>query len=87
MSYSLLPPSLHKLILYVLLLVLVLRNIWVILYKQQEYKNLPIPIFYGFALIAITLRLIDIIWGWTPSSVIQNVDWIEEAAKLCVGMV
>ena len=49
---------------YVLLVIICLRNIWVILIQQKEYQNLPIPTFYAFAIIAVTLRPIYIIWYW-----------------------
>ena len=44
--------------LYALLLALAFRNVWFILVKQREYRNLPILMFYIFALIAMTLRLV-----------------------------
>ena len=74
-------------LIYMCLLALALHNIWAIVLKQQEYKNLPILFFYAFALIAISLRLIYIIWIWTLSPVINNIDYIQQAAKLCLGVV
>ena len=61
---------------YILLVVLALRNIWSILIKQREYKNLPILAFYSYALLAVTLRPIMIIWYWTYNPVIVNLDYV-----------
>ena len=72
---------------YGVLLGLVLRNIYVVLLKQKEYKNLPILMFYCFALIAITIRLIGVIWFWKPLPIIVNIDYVQQVAKLCVGVV
>ena len=72
---------------YLVLIMLALRNIWVILVKQKEYKNLPILTFYVYALMAVTIRPIVIIWQWVPSSIIFNVDYVQQAAKLCVGII
>ena len=74
-------------VVYGFLLILLLRNIWAILLKQKEYKNLPISAFYCFALIAVTLRPIYIVWQWTPNPIISNIDWVQQGAKLCVGLV
>ena len=46
---------------YGFLVLLALCNIWVILIRQKEYKNLPILAFYVFTLLAVTLRTIFII--------------------------
>ena len=73
--------------LYGTLVLLALRNIWVIILKQQEYKNLPIPMFYTFALIAVTLRPIYLIFYWSNDPIIFNIDIVQQAAKLCVGVV
>ena len=72
---------------YSALFALASRNIWVILVKQKEYKNLPIAMFYAFALIAIVLRLIWLIWSWTFRPVYTNIDTIQVVSKLCVGVV
>ena len=61
---------------YGFLLVLVMRNIWAILVKQREYKNLPILAFYTYALIAVTLRLVNELFYWTPNVVVRNLDMI-----------
>ena len=66
---------------------LALRNIWVIIVKQQEYKNLPILMFYLFALIAVTLRPIFLIWYYTFKQTLFNLDFVQQLAKLCVGVV
>ena len=72
---------------YLILVVLALRNILVILLKQKEYKNLPILMFYVFALIALSLRLTNLIWYWTGNPIFANIDWVQQVAKLCVGVV
>ena len=72
---------------YCILVVLALRNIWVILVKLREYKNLPILAFYISALVTISLRLFYLLGYWTFNSVFYNTDWIQQAAKLCVGIV
>ena len=43
--------------------------------------------FYVFALIAVSLRPIFIIWWWTGNPTIGNIDVIQMAAKFCVGVV
>ena len=48
---------------YILLIVLALRNIVVILLMQKEYKNPAILAFYSYTIIAVSLRAIVII-GW-----------------------
>ena len=63
-------------IIYGILIVFALCNIWVIVYVQKEYKNLPIPMFYGFSLLAVSLRPITIVWYWTESPVIFNIDLV-----------
>ena len=68
-------------------MVLALRNSWVIILRQEEYKNLPIPLFYAFALIAVSLRTIFLIMRWEAFSVLRNIDYVQQAAKLCVGVV
>ena len=75
-------------ILYGLLVVLNLRNIWAILVKQDKYKNLTLLIFYAYSLIAVSLRLIYLIWYWTPGVWwTNNMNIVQYAAKLCVGVV
>ena len=67
---------------------LALFNIFVILIRQKEYKNLPILTFYAYALIVFTLRLINLIWKWTLNPIFSNnIDYVQQAAKLCVGIV
>ena len=63
--------------LYSFLVMLALRNIWAILVRQREYKNLPILSFYIYALLAVSLRLVYIIWRWTPSEIITNLDPVQ----------
>ena len=72
---------------YGFLLLLALRNIWVIVVRQKEYKNLPILMFYAFSLIAIGLRLFDILWYWTSSPKLGNINLVQQTAKICVGVV
>ena len=72
---------------YGFLVALTLRNIWVILFKQEEYKNLPIQMFYAFALIAVTIRLIFVILQWEEIPWVWNIDLVQQIAKLCVGVV
>ena len=72
---------------YGALLVLAPRNTWVIIIKQEEYKNLPIPVFYAFALVAILTRTIYLIWHWNRNSAIDHLSSFQQAAKLCVGVV
>ena len=68
-------------------MVLALRNIYAILFKQKEYKNLPILVFYAYALVAVSLRLVCIIWQWAGITSLLNVDTVQQGAKLCVGIV
>ena len=72
---------------YMFLVILALHNTWAIVLRQQEYKNLPILVFYAFALIATSLRPIYIMWFWTSNPAINNLDYIQQAAKLCLGVV
>ena len=72
---------------YILLVALALRNIWSIIVRQREYKNLPILMFYVFALIAVTLRPIFLIFSWTSDPIIYNIDRVQQVSKLCVGVV
>ena len=69
------------------LILLALRNIWAILLKQREYKNLPILAYYAFALIAVSLRLVYVIGYWTGAPVLLSIDWVQQGAKLGVGIV
>ena len=74
--------------LYAMLVLLALRNIWIIIVKQKEYRNLPILMFYAFALIAVTLRVVYLVWQWTVSPIYwNNLDDVQQASKLCVGVV
>ena len=50
---------------YGFLVVLAVRNMWAILYKQKEYKNLPVLAFYAFALLSLSLRLAILLGMWT----------------------
>ena len=72
---------------YVFLIMLALRNIFVILIKQKEYKNLPILAFYCYTILAVTLRPIYLFWCWTTSPVFSNLDLIQQGSKLSVGIV
>ena len=73
--------------LYAVLLALALRNVWLILVKQREYRNLPILMFYIFAFIALTLRLVFLLGQWTRNPMFQNMGMIQQFAKLSVGVV
>ena len=72
---------------YGFLVLLALRNIWVVVIKQREHKNLPILMFYVFALIAVALRLVYLIWFWSKELPKTSVDETQQAAKLCVGII
>ena len=72
---------------YVVLVLIALRNIWVILVKQKEYKNEPILMFYCFSIISLTLRPIVIIFWWKSSPYQTNIDFVQVASKFCVGVV
>ena len=71
---------------YGFLVVLVLRNILQILVRQKEFKNVPILAFYSYTLLAVNLRLINVICGWTSNPVIVNIDKVQQGAKICVGI-
>ena len=73
---------------YGILILIALRNIFVVIVKQQEYKNLPILMFYFFALIAVTLRETKVIWHHKNITFINvNLDYVQQFAKLSVGLV
>ena len=72
---------------YGFLVLLALRNIWVIIVRLKEYKNLPILTFYIFAFLAVSLRMINLIWMWTEDPVVWNEDLVQQSAKLSVGIV
>ena len=50
---------------------------------------LPIPAFYTFAVVALTLRPLYLIGYWTLDhhAIYINIDWVQQGAKLCVGLV
>ena len=74
--------------LYCFLLLIALRNIWVVVIKKQRYKNLPIPAFYTFAVVALALRPIFLIGVWAEDNDIYiNLKLVQQGAKLCVGLV
>ena len=62
--------------LYTFLLVLGLLNFWNVIIKQKKYKSLPLLAFYIFAFIAISLRLIILIWYYLPLTVIAVISTI-----------
>lgn len=70
------------------LLVLALRNAWVIFVKQGRYRNVTLLSFYVLVIMAIALRLETLIWFWTAV-----LDWdrycltIQPVVKLHVGLV
>ena len=43
--------------------------------------------FYAFALLATMLRLVVTVWSWDASPVFSNIEFVQVAAKLCVGLV
>ena len=47
---------------YAFLILLALVNIWQILIKQKKYKTLPLLFFYIYSFVAITLRVICLIF-------------------------
>ena len=65
------------LVVYFILTLLALRNIWVIILKQQEYKNLALVMFYVFSLLAFSVRTVVIIWYWEPYPIIFNIDMVQ----------
>ena len=46
-------------ILFCLLLILALTHIWQVLYKQGRWSTLPLTFFYIFAVISISLRIVE----------------------------
>ena len=62
---------------YGLLVALALRNVWVILVRQQEYKNLPILTFYVYAVIALGLRFLFLIIGQTEKVIVFDIDYVQ----------
>ena len=42
----------------------VVRNIWVILYRQGKYKVLPLLTFYVLATLLVLFRIYDAIWNF-----------------------
>ena len=72
-----------------MLVLLALRNIWVVLIQQKKYRNLPILAFYSFTIIAVTLRPTYMIgiWSQESSEVYLNMDFVQQGAKFCVGVV
>ena len=70
-----------------MLVVLMLRNIWVVIVKQKEYKNAPIMMFYTFAFIAVTTRPVQLIFQFTNDPIMLNIDLLSQVAKLCIGAV
>ena len=64
-----------------------LRNVYEILFKQKEYKNLSILMFYAYMMVAVVLRLLFTVFFWEHSYFAFNIDLVQQAAKLCVGVV
>ena len=69
------------------MLYLTSSNIWKVIIKQKKYKTLPLLNFYIFAFLTVSLRLIYIIWCWTRSRFIYNINFNQVIAKLCIGVV
>ena len=73
--------------LFIALLALNLHNIWSIVVGQREYKNLPILLFYVFALIAILLRMVWLLTFWIQNdAMLNNIGFTYQMTKLCVGI-
>ena len=74
--------------LYVFLLLLAFYNICKVIPKHyKQYKMLPIPAFYVFAVFALSLRPIYTIGYWTEDpSIYYNIDWVQQGFKVCVGL-
>ena len=76
-----------------MLLLYAMRNIRDVFIMYQKYKKisfLPIPAFYSFALIALSLRPVYMVGKWTADDDWKpyvNIDWVQQGAKLCVGLV
>ena len=73
--------------LFMALLALCLHNIWSIVVLQREYKNLPIFLFYVFALIAIIIRIVWLLTFWIQNyALLNNIGFTYQMTKLCVGI-
>lgn len=57
---------------YASVFALTCNNVWRILIKQREYKNLPILFFYVFALIAVPLRMLALIFEFSQFTILQH---------------
>ena len=53
----------------------------------RQYKMLPIPAFYIFAVVALSLRPVYIIGQWTGDRTYDNIDKVQQGTKLCVGII
>ena len=68
--------------------VLDVYNVWNVLYKNQKYKTRPMLLFYIFASVAITLRFLRLIFFYSANPILSgNIDFVQQVAKLCVGLV
>ena len=72
---------------YVFLFALVNINVWQIIIKQKRYKTWLLLAFYTFAYIAISFRLIILIFGYLPATCLRNIDSIQPGAKICAGLI
>ena len=72
---------------YAFIILLALTNIWKILIRQKKYKTLPLSFFYLFTFIAVTLRIICVIWMFQQPGWYNLLIYVYIGAKLCVGLV
>ena len=88
-SISMIALSYADVAIYGLLLLLALRNVWVVVPQHyKELKMLPSIAFYSFAVLALSLRPLFIIGKWTDDITIYvSMDYVQQGAKLCVGLV
>ena len=68
------------------LLILICINTWMILYKLEKWKTVPLLFFYMWSFLAVTFRLIRTILGLESSfwSIFGSFD--QPVFKLCAGM-
>ena len=67
-----------------------IRDVFIMYQKYKKISFLPIPAFYSFALIALSLRPVYMVGKWTADDDWKpyvNIDWVQQGAKLCVGLV
>ena len=74
------------LLLFTGLLILMCINIWMILYKLEKWKTVPLLFFYMWSFLAVTFRLIRTLIGFQDSywGYILGLD--QPVLKQCAGM-